>query len=564
LKTDFPAVEYQQWRSLVEAQLQGTTFEEALVTPTYEGIDLEPLYARGDEPAERGWPGLPGHPPFVRGPQAAGATPTGWDLRQQHAHPDLHISNQLIHEDVQGGVTSVLLRLDAAARAGLDPDDAAAAEHSGQDGIAAYHWEDLQTVLQDVDLANVPVAIDAGAAFLPAAAQLIALWHQRGLNANRARGALNADPFAALATAGLLPYSVESALSMLADLAAWTHQHCSEVTSVAVDTSAYHHAGATATQDIAIALATGVAYLRAMQQCGLSIDAAARQIQFRMSVDTQLFLSIAKLRAARCLWWQVIGSCGGSPAGGAMRLQVQTGQRVFTRRDPHLNLLRNTIGVLAAAMGGSEIITSIPFDTRFGLPDAFSRRLARNTPLILQDEAHLGWVMDPTGGSWYVEQLTRQIGQEAWRLFQDIQRRGGIMSALSTGLIAAQIEAVSACREQDIAQGRHVITGVTDFVDDQAPMPTPHIVDTDAIRTAAAARLAARRRESPALAALAAASDSAKATIDAAAQGASIGQLSRALRFYAETTTIAPLTQTNLSDRFGDFVDHAGSQGRPG
>src|SRR5262245_53999156 len=465
LRDDFPPVSYDEWRALAEADLQGAPFEQKLVTHTYEGIGVQPVYTRRDRPGEGDPDGFPGLPPFVRGARPLGAVQTGWDLRQEHAHPDLTVTNQAILKDVQGGVTSLLLRLDFAARNGLDPDDPAAAELAGRDGLMAYHVADLDAALAGVSLSRVGVTLEAGAAFLPAAAVLAALWRRGGGGPAQGRRAVNGDPLAVLARDGQLPVPSPSALALMNDLAAWTAKHFPHVTAVRVGTAPYHHAGATAVQDVAFALATGVEYLRSMTRAGLDIDTGARQILFSISVGTHHFLAIAKLRAARRLWARVVEACGGSPAAGAMRIHSRVSKRVLTQRDPHVNMLRNTVAVFAAELGGAEAVTSVPFDSVGGLPDDFSRRVARNTVLLLQEEAHLHRVIDPPGGSWYLDWLTDQVADKAWPLFQEVERRGGMLQAIESGWVAKQIDSAFAPRARNIARRKEGITGVSEFPD---------------------------------------------------------------------------------------------------
>jgi methylmalonyl-CoA mutase len=310
LREDFPPIGYEAWRSLAEADLEGAPFEQKLVTHTYEGIDIQPVYTRSEWPSEKDPDGFPGLAPFVRGARPLGAVQTGWDLRQEHAHPDPAITNQAILEDLQGGVTSLLLRLDIAARNALDPDDPAAEALTGRDGLMVYHADDLDLALANVHLDMIGVTLEAGAAFVPAAAMLAALWHRRGVAPELVRGAFNADPLAVLVRDGQLPVSPTAALSLMAELAAWTTKNYPHVTAVRVGTAPYHHAGATAAQDLAFGMATAVEYLRAMSGAGLDNDAAARQMLFSISLGTHHFLAIAKLRAARRLWARVIAIPG--------------------------------------------------------------------------------------------------------------------------------------------------------------------------------------------------------------------------------------------------------------
>lgn len=555
IKDEFPPVDYGRWRAAAEATLKGASFDQKLVTHTYEGIDLQPLYTRRDALGDDAF-GFPGLAPFVRGGTPLGAVKTGWDIRQEHAHPDLRISNRAILDDLQGGVTSVLLKLDHAARCGLDADAEVATELAGRDGITAYCLDDLDEVLADVDLSIIGLALDGGAAFLPAAAMLIALWKRRGCALDQVRGALNADPLGVLARDGRLHMTAADALEQMADLAKWTAENLPNVTSVRVDVSPYHHGGATAAQDIAFAIATGVEYLRALTTAGMDIAAAARQIVFDFSVGTHHFLSIAKLRAARGLWSRVVEASGGPPAAGVMRIHARTSDRVLTQRDPYVNLLRNTVGVFAAGIGGADGITSIPFDQMVGLPDEFSRRVARNTVLILQEEAHLHRVVDPAGGSWFLDRLTDQVAERAWGIFQQVEGEGSLLAALSNGWIAEQIDSAFAPRAKDIARRKQGITGVSEFpnvgeerIVHAAPNPAE-------LRKSAAVRLASSRREVEVLKQLSRAKQGrSELAVEAAAVGASIGQLAAALGGQDRPTEITPLEPHLFAEPFEELRD---------
>jgi methylmalonyl-CoA mutase len=559
LREDFPPVSYEDWRSVAESALRGASFERKLVTHTYEGFDLQPIYTRRDQPDHDDPSGFPGFPPYVRGSRPFGAALTGWDLRQEHAHPDLKISNRAILDDLEGGVTSVLMRLDKAARDGLDPDGSGASELVGQDGITAYHVEDFDSVLADVHLHGMRVALDAGAAFLPAAAALVALWRRHDVPFDEARGAFNADPLAVLARYGQLPITPQSALQLLSDLAKWTAENCPHVTAVGVNTAVYHDAGATAAQDIAFGIATAVGYLRAMTAAGLDTDQAAAQILFRMGLGTHHFLAIAKLRAARQVWARVMQACGVTPKSGAMRIHARTSHRVLTQRDPYVNLLRNTVGVFAAGLGGAEAITSVPFDSQTGLPDDFSRRIARNTALILQEEAQLHRVIDPAGGAWFLESLTSQVAEKAWSIFQEVERQGGMLHVIQNGWIGEQIDSAFAPRARDIARRKEGITGVSEFPDVHEQKIVHPPPPSESLRTAAVKRMADVRcasRDSKPLAALAAATDRTAAAVEAAMQGASIGQLAHALGFHAQPLdSLPPLEPRSFAEPFEELRD---------
>ncbi len=548
LGDDFAPVTYDQWRELAEHDLKGAPFEKRLIKRTYEGIDIQPLYTKDHWPSSDDPLGLPGLPKFARGGKALGSAQMGFDLRQEHRHPDLVASNQAILDDLQGGVTSLLLKLDSAAACGLDPDDPRVGDSDGAGGIMVYTIDDLDAVLKDVEVGMVGIALDAGGAFTPAAALLAALWQRRGVSNDEARGSFAADPLGTLARDGKLPMSVDQALSAVAELAAWSARNFPQVTAIGVDTGVYHDAGASATQDLAFALATGVEYLRALTAADLEIDAAARQMLFTISLGTHHFRAIAKLRAARMLWYRVVEQCGGSAACEAMLIQGRTARRSLTARDPYVNLLRNTVSVFAAGVGGADIISSAPLDAAIGQPDASSRRIARNTLHVLQDESHLNRVIDPAGGSWYLDWLTEQMAVKSWEIFQQIERLGGMRQALESGWVAEQIDAAYAPRAKAIATRKDGVTGVSEFPDvgEEPVVRTP--VDTASLRKIAAARLKKPRQPLPPISSVA-------AMVEAATAGATIGQIGAATGLHETNACAPPIAPRPLAEPFEQLRD---------
>ncbi|MDY7109536.1 MAG: methylmalonyl-CoA mutase subunit beta, partial [Planctomycetota bacterium] len=440
----FPPVEYEVWRALVEKDLKGAPFQRRLVKRTYEGIDIQPLYTAeqvSDGDAAVGYPGLP---PFTRGGRVLGCTEAGWDVRQTYDESDPARANRAILEDLSCGVTSIELR-------------------TGGGGMPISNVDNLDQILADVDLGQVAVAVDGDGSFVSAAAMLAALWKKRSVERAQARGAFNADPLAALASAGCLPGDVDRCLADMAGLAVWTAKAFPNVTAVGVDTAPYHDAGASAAQDLAYSMATGIEYLRAMERGGLEVNAAARQMRFRYSVGCRLFMAIAKLRAARRLWARIVEASGGDEHARRMVLHVRVGRRVLTTRDPWVNMLRNTVCGFAGAVAGADAITTAPFDAAIGEPDEFSRRVARNTQLLLREESHLHRVVDPAGGSWFIEKLTDELAEKAWTILQDIEGRGGMAKALLSGRVAEEIESTWQARLKNLATRKDAITGVSEF-----------------------------------------------------------------------------------------------------
>jgi len=455
LASEFPAVGYDDWLKVVEPVLKGAPFEKKLVHRSYEGIAIRPLYTDADWPAATDAAGFPGAMPLTRGSRPQGR-PAGWDIRQGYAHPDPAVVNRELALDLARGAGSATVRVDDA------------------EGVIIADLADLDRLFAGIDLARVPVALSAGAAALPAAAALMALWRRRGITAPAAGSAFNADPLGTLAATGRLPVSRETALADLAALAAHTARHWPGVFAVGVDTAPYHGAGAHEAQDLACALATAVAYLRAMTAGGLGIDDACRQILFTLPVGCDQFLGIAKLRAARRLWAQVTAACGASEPARAMALHARTADIMMTRRDPWVNILRTTVACFAAAVGGADAITVQPLDAALGLPDDLARRLARNTQIMLAEESSLYRVIDPAGGAWFVERLTDELSAAAWAAFQEIEAAGGMAAALGGGLVAERIGATWAERSRRLATRREPLTGVSEYPNVyEAPVSPP-------------------------------------------------------------------------------------------
>jgi methylmalonyl-CoA mutase len=433
LTAAFEPATQEAWLTLVAKVLKGADFEKRLVSRTADGLAIDPLYTHADA---------------VPGAVAAGHSgwyPGGWDVRQRHLEPDPEAANRAILDDLEGGATSVLLQVQAPGQAGLNY------------GAAA-----LGAALRGVALKGVTVALDARENTLDAAGSLIAIWKDAGVGENERRGAFNYDPLGVLARTGTLYYPAPRACAIAAKLAA-DCRTLSDVTALQADGRPYHEAGASEAQELAAMLATLVAYLRACEDAGLRPRAALGQIALALAADADLFLTIAKFRAARRLVARVAESCGAGSAVDALQLTASTSERMMARRDPWVNLLRTTAACAGAAFGGAEAITVLPFTWALGKPDAFARRIARNTQLVLQAESAAARVTDPAHGSWYVETLTDDLAKAAWAQFQEMEAQGGMAAALESGFIQERIARTAEARAGDIAHGRIELTGVSAF-----------------------------------------------------------------------------------------------------
>ncbi|MFO1155032.1 MAG: methylmalonyl-CoA mutase family protein [Rhodospirillales bacterium] len=548
---------YEQWVGEVEKALKGAPFDKRMYTKTYEGVTLKPIYTRQDWPPTGDPSGFPASMPFTRGSRAAGNRVNDWDMRQAYNYPDPSRCNDIILHELDRGVTSLHIVLDAAAKAGLDPDANGADTLVGANGVVITSLDDLDRLLTGVLPELITISLDAGAQFIAAAALLDALWRRRGIAAAAAKGAFNADPLGVLAGSGSLPVAPDVALAQMADLAAYTVKTWPAVTAVAVNTSPYHDAGANESQDLAVSMATALAYLKAMTGAGLAVDDACRQILFTFPVTCDQFLGIAKLRAARKMWARIAEACGASEPARAMRLDAVTASRMFSKRDPWVNMLRTTVACFAAAVGGADSITVRPFDAAIGIGTELGRRVARNTQIVLAEESNLAKVIDPAGGSWYVESRTDELAKVAWAEFQAIEKAGGILAGIQDGSIAKKIAASWKQREGALAKRRDPVTGVSEFPNVlEAPVDVEQ-PDMLAIWRAAADRVKATRAPSGIVDPIKAsgAGGVASAAATAAAGGATIGQIAGVLG--GATTTVEALPQHRVAEQFEDLRDAA-------
>ncbi|MFJ9038653.1 methylmalonyl-CoA mutase family protein [Streptomyces sp. NPDC102406] len=452
LAAEFSGATHEQWQHLVAGVLRrsgkevsAAEAEDALSTTLEDGLRARPLYtARDDAPPT----GLPGFAPFVRGGRAAGNTGGGWDVRQRHTVAD----PATVLADLENGVTSLWLTVG--------------------DGTALPVTA-LGDALDGVHLDLAPVVLDAGAETEAAARHLLRLHEDRGLAPDAARGNLGADPLGHEARTGSTCDTAP-----VVELARLCARRYPGLRALTVDALPYHEAGGSAAQELGCSLATGVAYLRELTGAGLDVEQALAQLEFRYATTADQFLTVAKFRAARRLWARVAQACG-APRSGAQLQHAVTSPVMMTRRDPWVNMLRTTVATLAAGVGGADSVTVLPFDHALGLPDAFARRIARNTSSILIEESHLARVIDPAGGSWYVERLTDELAHAGWEFFQEIERTGGQAAALRSGMVRDRLAETWSARSRKLATRREPVTGVSEFPHlEEKPVPREPVPET--------------------------------------------------------------------------------------
>ena len=434
LAAEFPRTTQAEWRKLVDAALKGDAFDKRLVTHTYDGLRVEPLYGRAAG---------------VK-PLAGRAPGTSWALMQRLDHPDPAAANVQALQDLENGAAGLCLVF-------------AGAPAARGYGVVANDTATLDHTLSGVMLDLIPLRIETSPfAGRPVANLMMELVDVRKLDPAKLTVDFGLDPIGDMARTG-------SALLPWPELSARAGATAKDVRGKGFDNAhllradgrAVHEAGGSEAQELAFSIASGVSYLRLLEASGFALEQARQRISFLMAADADEFLTIAKFRALRKLWARVEQACGLKPQPAFV--SAETAWRMMTRRDSYVNMLRATIAVTAAGVGGADAISVLPFTAALGLPDAFARRVARNTQLILLEESNLFRVSDPAAGSGGIEALTTQMSHAAWALLQEIEAAGGAAAALEQGLIQKKIAATRTEREAATARRKDAITGTSDY-----------------------------------------------------------------------------------------------------
>lgn len=435
LASEFPLADDAAWRSLAG---------NVPASFTDEGLEIQALQTGREDAAA-----IPG--------MRSGR----WDIRQAVLHPDTKEANAEMLADLAGGAASVAIYFN---------------HGSAPSGVAIHTLDDLAMALDGVLLDVAGVSLIAGPHAVSAAAAMAALWRRRDIADDRALAQFNIDPVGHMAATGGSPDSLGAAFDAMVDVAKTSAERWPGVRSVAVTTHAYHSAGCGEVQELAVALATGVQYLRALEARGMAVADAAGEMVFRVTTDADIFLSIAKLRALRQLWTSVLEASGVS--GVAMPIEATAAPRMYVAPSPALNILRGTAACMAAVMGGADTVTILPHTLLLGLPDRSARRIARNVQIILDNETALARVADPAAGSYSIEALTGQLAGAAWEMFQGIEADGGMITTLGSGRIQDEIATVAAKRQAALDAGERVIVGVNGYADpdeDEVTVATPDL-----------------------------------------------------------------------------------------
>ena len=540
---DQPDIE--RWVALAAKELKGKS-PSSLDRPTPEGITLKPLYTEADleQIAAAGFPwreALPGVPPYLRGPRATMYANRPWTIRQYSGFSTAEESNRFYRDNLKAGQMGLSIAFDLATHRGYDSDHPRVVGDVGKAGVAIDTVEDMKILFDGIPLARMSVSMTMNGAVLPVLAGFIVAAEEQGVPADKLQGTIQNDILKEFMVRNTYIYPPGPSMRIVADIIEYTARHMPKFHSISI--SGYHmeEAGATSVQELAFTLADGLEYVRAALSRGLKIDEFAPRLSFFFGIGMNFFMEIAKLRAARLLWARLMTPFAPlDPASLALRTHCQTSGVSLTAQDPHNNIIRTTIEAMAAVLGGTQSLHTNSFDEALALPTPFSARIARNTQLILAEESGVPQIVDPLGGSYYVESLTHAIAEAAMRLIDEVEALGGMTKAVESGMPKLRIEESAARRQAAIDRGEAVIVGVNKYRSDDSTQIDILDVDNDAVRSAQIARLIeVRARRDPArvhetLAALTEAARSGTGnllalSIAASRARASVGEISDAL-----------------------------------
>ena len=554
-----PGAPFETWSKLAQKELRDTRLEH--LTRDYGELPVSPVYFPQDVPAAAAQQ-VPGLAPYTRGVRATMYANRPWTIRQYAGFSTARESNAFYRQALEKGQKGLSVAFDLATHRGYDSDHPRVRGDVGKAGVAIDSVEDMKLLFDGIPLEQMSVSMTMNGAVLPVLAMFIVAAEEQGVQQAQLDGTIQNDILKEFMVRNTYIYPPEPSMRIVGDIIAHTAAHMPKFNSISISGYHMHEAGATAVQELAYTLADGREYVRAAMARGLDIDAFAGRLSFFFGIGMNFFLEVAKLRAARTLWSEIMGGLGAKdPRSLMLRTHCQTSGVSLTEQDPHNNVVRTTIEALAAVLGGTQSLHTNSFDEAIALPTEFSSRIARNTQLILQHESRVTDVVDPLGGSYYVEALTADLVARAKGLMAEVEARGGMTRAVQEGGPKLEIEKAAATRQARVDRGEEVIVGVNRFrLDNEQPVEVREIDDAK-VRDEQIARLAELRRSRDdsrcrealaALRATAATQDGnlLAGAIEAARARATLGEISAALeevfhRFSAITRVISGVYAQN-------------------
>ncbi len=446
------------WAKLAAKETKG----RGLDWHTPEGIVVKPLYTAADTANVD--PGIPGFAPFTRGVKATMYAGRPWTIRQYAGFSTAKASNAFYRRNLAAGQKGLSVAFDLATHRGYDSDHPRVAGDVGKAGVAIDSIEDMKILFDGIPLDKMSVSMTMNGAVIPCLAFYIVAAEEQGVTPDQLEGTIQNDVLKEFMVRNTYIYPPEPSMRIVADIIAYTAANMPRFNSISI--SGYHmqEAGATQLQELAFTLADGMEYVRAAQARGLDVDAFAPRLSFFFAIGMNFFMEVAKLRAARTLWARIMANFGAKdPKSLMLRTHCQTSGVSLQERDPYNNVVRTTVEALAAVLGGTQSLHTNALDEAIALPTDFSARIARNTQLVLAEETGVTRVVDPLGGSYYVEALTAELADKAWAMIEDIEARGGMTVAVASGYPKLQIEEAAAAKQSAVDRGETVVVGVNKY-----------------------------------------------------------------------------------------------------
>ncbi|MCK4956382.1 MAG: acyl-CoA mutase large subunit family protein, partial [Candidatus Cloacimonetes bacterium] len=516
------------------------------------GITLDPIYWQEDIANLPNSSELPGYDNYTRGTKVLGNYQQGWNVAQEiNVATPKEFNTELLH-DLNRGQTAVNLPIDEATRIGLDADQAHD-EQVGKGGVSISTLADLETALDGVELKHINIDIHAYNSALVMTALLAALAKKKDVNYQDLSGSIGMDPLSELAGDGTICLSLNQAYNEMYELTKWTSKNAPKLKSISIHSYPYHNAGASNVEELAFAFATAVEYIRQMLNRGLHINVIAKSIQFNFSLGSNFFMEISKIRAARMLWSKIIREFGGDDEAAKIYIHAKTSSYNKTKYDPYVNMLRTTTEAFSGVIGGVDSLQVDPFDKELRQPDRFSRRIARNQQIILNEECHLSHVIDPAGGSWYIESLTSILADKVWEKFRELEAEGGIYACLENEKAQTMLAEIANARMKNLSVRRDTIVGTNMYANMSEKDFEKRELDLHEIYIARKAEVTMQKKD---VEVALNETNIFGSILSALSKGASLGQATDSLRQEDhEWPTIKPLNIHRLSESFENLRD---------
>jgi methylmalonyl-CoA mutase len=560
------------WKKAADKEVKG----KDLTWHTPEGISVKPLYTSADA----GDPGLPGFAPFTRGVRASMYAGRPWTIRQYAGFSTAEESNAFYRRNLAAGQKGLSVAFDLATHRGYDSDHPRVVGDVGKAGVAIDSVEDMKILFDGIPLDQMSVSMTMNGAVIPILAFFIVACEEQGVSQAQLDGTIQNDILKEFMVRNTYIYPPEPSMRIVSDIIAYTSANMPKFNSISISGYHMHEAGATAVQELAFTIADGKEYVQRAMASGLDIDAFAGRLSFFFGIGMNFFMEVSKLRAARTLWHRVMDELGAKDERSKMlRTHCQTSGVSLQEQDPYNNVIRTTVEAMAATLGGTQSLHTNALDEAIALPTEFSARIARNTQIILTEETGITKVVDPLGGSYYVEALTAELVDQAWKIIGEVDELGGMTKAVASGMPKRLIEEAAAARQARVDKGEDVIVGVNKYRLETEDQLDTLEVDNDFVRQGQIARLAATRAsrdEAACQAALNALTKGAKSganllalAVDAARARATLGEISDAMEavFGRYATTPVPVqgiygSAHEFDKRWAQVLDGVASVGR--